>query len=608
MKKIFTYYLLTLLAFSCTSEQTNPAINNDGKIEVSIGQSAKIQSRTLIAEDGFSARWSGGDQIALWAIDESGNVEMEAAVFNMHHFSQNYQTAIFKSLITPLTSSGYTYYATYPAPKSVSGTTATFTLPAVQKGSNAMGIRDIMVATPVQGAALTEGITADLGLRFSHKMHALRIVLPTTAMSNGREVSHIVMKFPTAVVGDVVVDITDPTADTLLQNGTDTITIQIPEGYAAGDYLWVMIHPTELSGDISYWAYSGEYISKEKVITLDKTAEQAHISPMSIPVPEPELATTIVLDITENNLGEEFNTVAIIDQNGAVVREFTKNATDHYTIVINGEIDESYYAGKTFTIRYDSDNAIVEDKVTFNGFVAYGDNNFTSKVPYLFFEDFECITTESASYGDNDYSKTDDRNQPGVSLDNIMCTPGWNAARYWTKGHAMRINTRTQSTRIGIGSFGYTWTSTHYGRLDTPQLKNLKSGKSVNLKLQFDAGGNKHTGSSYTMNSIPLAVAMHTNSANPIDGIPIGHSGKGITDTYTTTLKDFGTTFYYTPGLNDVGNDSFTQTFPTFETSVPAATSATRLVFYPAIDCDNSKTGNAEINIYIDNIRVSIAK
>ena len=74
MKKIFTYYLLTLLAFSCTSEQTNPAINNDGKIEVSIGQSAKIQSRTLIAEDGFSARWSGGDQIALWAADESGNV------------------------------------------------------------------------------------------------------------------------------------------------------------------------------------------------------------------------------------------------------------------------------------------------------------------------------------------------------------------------------------------------------------------------------------------------------------------------------------------------------------------------------------------------------
>ena len=603
MKKIFTYYLLTLLAFSCTSEQTNPAINNDGKIEVSIGQSAKIQSRTLIAEDGFSARWSGGDQIALWAADESGNVEMEAAVFNMHHFSQSYQTAIFTSFITPLTGSSYTYYATYPAPVSVSGTTAVFTLPAVQNGSNAMGVRDIMVATPVQAAALAEGVTADLNLRFSHKMHALRIVLPATAMSNGREVNKIVMKFPCAVVGDVWVNITDATADTLLHNGTDTITIEIPEGYQAGDYLWVMVHPTELSGDISYWAYSGEYMSKEKVITIDKTAVEAHISPMSFPIPEPEPATTIYLDVTENNLGEQFNSFDIIDENGVVIKTFTPNAANRYTIVINGEIDESYYTDKTFTFRYDSENAIVEDKVTFNGFVAYEENNFTSKVPYLFFEDFECITTESANNGDNDYAASD-RDQPGASLDDIMCTPGWNAARYWTKGHAMRINTRAQSTY----AFIKTWASTHYGRLDTPQISNLKSGKTVNLKLQFDAGGNKHSSSSLTVNSIPLAVATHTNSANPIDGIPTGATG--VTDTYSTTLADFGTTIYQTPDLgNTYGAEAFGETYPTFEVSVPSATSATRIVFYPAIDCTtNKKTGNAEINVYIDNIRVSIAK
>ena len=295
--------------------------------------------------------------------------------------------------------------------------------------------------------------------------------------------------------------------------------------------------------------------------------------------------------------------MSIIDENGAVVRTFTPNAANRYTIVINGEIDASYYTGKTFTFRYDSDNAIVEDKVTFNGFIAYGDNNFTSKVPYLFFEDFECITTESGSYGDNDY-KSDDRNQPGVSLDNIMCTPGWNAARYWTKGHAMRINTRAQATKILM-----LFASSHYGRLDTPQLKNLKSGKTVNLKLQFDAGGNKHSSSSskFTVNAIPLAVATHTNTANPIDGIPTGATG--LTSKYETTLADFGTTIGMTPNLgNTYGNDAFGETYPTFEMGVPAATSATRLVFYPAIDCDNSKTGNAEINIYIDNIRVSIAK
>ena len=258
------------------------------------------------------------------------------------------------------------------------------------------------------------------------------------------------------------------------------------------------------------------------------------------------------------------------------------------------------YMHKTFTFRYDSAHAIVEDKVVFNNFVAYDYNNYTSKVPYLFFEDFECITTESESYGNNSYAASD-RDQPGNSLDGIMCTPGWNAARYWTTGSCMRINARSQATKILM-----LFASQHYGRLDTPQLKNLKSGADVKIKVTFDAGGYIHKSSSFSTSGVHVALATHTNAANPIDGIPVGTSGLG--SNYSTTLADFGETHYTFQNLTDVGENAFGGSFPTFSTNIASATAATRLCFYPIIDCDNDGTGNAEGNVYIDNIRVSIVK
>ena len=599
MKKIFTLLLPALFALSCSNE---PVVSTgNGKIEVSIGQSATIKTRTLIAEDGYSARWSGGDQIAIWAANESNDFELVAEPFTMYHLSSIWETAVFTATISPLTGSSYTYYATYPVPNSVSGTMATFNLPSTQLGSNSMGVRDIMVARPTVAGALNEAKVTELDMLFTHKMHAMRIVLPESTM-NGMDITRVEMVFPTAVVGDVTVDITDPAAETTLANGSNTLNIEIPAGYKAGEYIWAMIYPTELVGDVTYRAWAGEYASKERVITLNKSAQPSHISPMSIPVPDPEPATTFIIDIPTNNLGEQFNTLTILNSNGEVVKSFTPRENNRYSWVINGEIDAAVYADKTFTFRYDSDHAIVEDKVTFNGFVAYEENNFTSKVPYLLFEDFSCITTEGESYGNNDYNKRDDRNQPGNSLDGIMCTPGWNAARYWTTGSCMRINARSQATKIFV-----LFASQHYGRLDTPQLKNLKSGADVKIKVTFDAGGYiDDESSSFSTSGVHVALATHTNAANPIDGIPVGTSGLG--QNYSTTLADFGTTHYTFQNLTDVGENAFGGTFPTFSTDVASATADTRLCFYPIIECDNDGTGNAEGNVYIDNIRVSITK
>jgi hypothetical protein len=144
--------------------------------------------------------------------------------------------------------------------------------------------------------------------------------------------------------------------------------------------------------------------------------------------------------------------------------------------------------------------------------------------------------------------------------------------------------------------------------LDTPPLKGLKSGVDVKLKVQFDAGAYKHTSSSATVNSMYISLATHTKESNPIDGIPTGATG--ITSSYDTTIADFGTTYYKSANLgNNFGDNAFGSTFPTQTAEIPSATQATRLCFYPTMDSkEGSFASNAECNVYIDNIRVSIAK
>lgn len=57
---------------------------------------------------------------------------------------------------------------------------------------------------------------------------------------------------------------------------------------------------------------------------------------------------------------------------------------------------------------------------------------------------------------------------------------------------------------------------------------------------------------------------------------------------------------------NSVGDNAFGQSFPTY-TAEFEATSQSRICFYPTIKIVDG-TGNAEVNVYIDNIKVQIAK
>jgi hypothetical protein len=185
-----------------------------------------------------------------------------------------------------------------------------------------------------------------------------------------------------------------------------------------------------------------------------------------------------------------------------------------------------------------------------------------------------------------------------------MPTNGWNAARYWLKPGAMRLNARYQCVKIIIA-----FASSHYGRMDTPLLWNgsygIKPGKDVKIKLQFDAALYQHGDSSATVTNSGIAVATHTNANNPIDGIPTGT--KGIGSTYDTTLEDFGTTLFSKSMSSTVGDNAFGQAFPTYSTEF-TVTSESRICFYPTLSCEDSGISNAEVNVYLDNIEVQIAE
>ena len=601
MKKIFTSVVLALCFVACQQEVTPQHDTPSGKIKVSIGQTLSIKSRTSIGDDGHSAIWSAGDKIALWAESRSGNFAMQAEPFALYHFSESYDTAVFSAFINPMEEGEYTYYATYPIPNSINGTKATYTIAAEQQGDTFVGDCDIMVSNPVTARELAEGVVNDLNFRFAHKMHALRITMPGDGTMNGYPIDCIEFTFPTEVTGDVVVDVANPSAPATLVNGSKNLKVNIPAGYKEGDTVWAMIFPTKLTGEISYRVHASGYKSVYKSVSISKTAQESHISPMSFAVPGLSYVTDLYINVTDNMLGEDYNSITIYDMSGNKLQSHSANSSHtYYATSVNGQIDSSSLSGTQYRVVYESDNAIVEDVVTVSNITPYRNNSVASKVPYLLFEDFSSIHTTHANCGDDDSSYGDDREQPGESLNNYMGSQGWSAARFMVSaGNCVRINVRYQMVKIL-----FSFTTTHRGRLDTPLLNGLKSGSTVKLKVQFDAGAHVAVGSSMDFTGqdcTSISVSTHTNAASAIDGVATGTAESG-------SLADFGET-HFTKFLPDsYAINSWTSAYPTFSISVPNVTNAHRLCFYADTSASIDGIGNEEFFIYIDNIKVSIDK
>ena len=600
MKKLFTSLMLALCLCACSvdMEVTPPDVAPNKKIEVSIGQTLNIKSRTTIGDDGHSAEWSKEDKIAIWAEGSQGDFALNAETFFLYRYVSGLDNVIFTAFIDPMPSDSYTYYAAYPIPNSVDGTKATYTIPAVQQGDNFVGSADIMVATPVTAPELAEGVVSNLDLRFTHKMHALRITLPGEGKLDDMPIDRIEFMFPTEVVGDVIVDAANPDAHVALTNASRNLTVTIPNGYKAGGYIWATIFPTQISGDIKYRVHAGEYISEYHTISLDKTLQASHITPMSIPIPN-LLKTTITIDITDNYLGEQFNTLTITDTESNTSKTFAANSQNVYDIYISGEISADEYKGRVYNLRYESDNAIVENSITLSNFTPYKQNKYATVVPYLLFEDFTSIHTN--------FEKDDERaasimSADGMLLNDYMSVSGWNAAHVkGVAGQSVCVNVRHQST-LGV--------TRSNGRLDTPSIKALKPNANVKLLVQFDMGAYVNSGYSSNNNVFCMAGIHSQAEDSPIGGVVTTKAFGNVDNDNSRVSGQFSTLCLTTPNIaNSYTNNSFDATFPTYSFTAANCTAATRLCWIPC--CSQStwmSSNNAHYYLYIDNIRVSIQK
>ena len=598
MKKFYFVAVLTTLAMLCgCSNAVEEGCVEVAKSEFSIGLPIGI-SRTAMNEEG-KASWIEGDIFTLWAQNRTGGFVISGAEFQMMYYWHSAQSAVFTGNTNTLTEGEYTYYAVSPKPESITNRKATYTLPTEQYGNMADCAYDFMVATPTTSAALKNGEINDLALEFNHKTHLLKLVIPQGGNPLNEPIKQVVFTFPTTVTGNLAIDATTPTANPTVISGSKQLIINIPEGFDEGDVAWGRILPSNISGNVSYYAVStiGER-TIDRTFKLSKECKGGHITPLSLPVPTPIPPTILRFKVGKNNLGEAVQKVSIYDYNGALVQTFSANSSNTYDLVQHGIYEEGKfqtYAGQTFTVRFESQNAIVEQKVTIPSTIAKNDVTTlpTIDVPYLFFEDFA---------GVGNFEKDDERVDNLMSADGMLfstAVSGWNGAHIrGVEGKSVRVNVRHECTVAGTRS---------NGRLDTPTIKNLKPGATVSLKVEFDMGAYANSGFGKN-NEIFCIAGIHTKPEDK------AINGKADTDTqfddYSRIPPLFDrvclTTGYIAQKCN---KNSFGDAFDYYSFVANGCTSATRLCWVPC--CVQKETfwaNNAHYYIYIDNIRVSIAQ
>ena len=604
MKKIYfvALFAMGLLLGGCSQSGDNSEAVEVAKSQLSIGLPIEM-SRTTVDAEG-RASWIEGDTFALWAENKEGVRKMDGAKFSMMYFWHSFQSAVFTAETELMEEGDYTYYAVAPQPKSYADNKATYTIPATQQGDLFNGAYDIMVATPVEGKELLSDEINKLELDFQHKMHILKVNIAKNDL--GVDVGKLVFTFPGNVTGDVSVNITNAASAATLANGSKELVINCANGAGVGEDVWGVIFPQMVIGRVKVVAYGVDgRESVEKSISFMKTFAAGHITPLSFSVPK--VRPTLRFSIGTNNLGESIEKITITANDGKKF-EFTANEQNRYDYIANSASELTAYSGKTFTATFESKSAIVSSTFTMPSNL--GDNvNVVPAltVPYLFEEDFSCIHTAGESYGDNGVA-ADERNQPGVSLDGYMSHKGWNAARFLLGvGTCPRINVRYQVVNI-VMVFG----SYHHGRLDTPTLSNLKDGASVKLRVQFDAGGVEYKGDFSGQEIMSIGLASHTNTTNPINGIPTGTESFSLSPMgpveFSTTLNDFGTTYAVFNMESKYSTSSFGEKYPTYSTEMYEMTNGSRICFYPITSMVYDDINNNECAIYIDNIKVSIAK
>lgn len=495
--------LLPLLTASC-SRQEDPGTKG-GPLRATIGAmpGIAIDSRTALGDDGFSVRWVKGDRIALWARNSAGEVLLSAVPFALYSFNETYRSAKFTGTVDPMPEDAYTYYALSPVPASTQGTQGIYSIPAVQDGAFHSEY-DILAAEPVTGSGLVAGDNSDaVSLAFSHKVHLLKIRIPENRL--GEPVTGLRITFPEPVAGTLRVDAADPDAAPLLTDGSNTLTLEFPTPVDAGAVVYATIAPVEFDPTVPVTLTGICETGESKSIRIPgKNFAAGHSTPIAFTIPEiAKVYTKIALSIAgtgEETLGEKIERFTLTGPEGSDLgdgtnsRSFEVETGGTYEIRFRDGIPAEI-PGATFTVTYESENAVVSDTFIMPELTAETTNTVPAfTVPYLMVEDFS--KTSSFTGGSSTSASA-----AGSDMSNSGLTG-------WVGGQRLKIEAGKCAILKHYNHIG----GPYHSRIDTAPFTSIKEGKTVSLKVAFNCDWKKNKSGSMGI-IVGLSTATNLNSS-----------------------------------------------------------------------------------------------
>ena len=583
-----------LCAFSSCQKGTAEFAGGNGSQTVGFctGDAA---TRTVMNPDGLTSSWENGDRIAVWAKNSAGEYTLNNTPFSV--YGADGSRAFFTATIdSAMPEDRYTYFASCPVPETVSGTTATFTIPSVQDG-RVSGGADIMIATPVLHGPLEEvkelSDYTKLGLTMEHILHQFRFYVPENEDKLGGErIEKIVLDFPKPVAGKVTADFADPSISPELSDGVSSMILKLSEPLVVSSssgrkYAMASIFPTsfDASDSFSIKVYSTTKIGTTEPISLGgRTFAGGHSTPVRILLSDVRDYARIRFTVSANNLGENADAVRLAAPEGCVwgdgstIYEYRPGheITTGETFNIVFEDTDAYraFSGKDVTVTFDTEHVDASQTVRMPDMSSSLIAEISASIPYLLYEDFSGV--ESFNSGDKYSTSNMGSKSPKAFLD------GWTGARVGAEaGKCIRIAARRETSAAGYDA-----------RVDSAPIISLK--KSTDISVSYDYGAdNKYGG-------IPILGADGNVGQNVYVGY--GTDTKGYSSGDDSGTFEEENTFYVKEYTG-----SYTNT-PNSDTRVihSAPTGTLRITWRSAAEYQTGTT-NTTCWLYLDNIKVQIA-
>ena len=591
-------------------------------------------TRAMLASDGKTFLWQTGDRFRLYArtgdgsngFPEVNNTSVDYVDFSYWVNTTTYGRSFFRGQLgADMADADYSYYAVFPRETAVEGTVATFNVPAVQSGEYNPSL-DFMYAR--SSARALQRITDndkdtpehfnDINLILKHQLHALRFTVPNLGvLTSGVRRVHILFSEP--VVGNISVNMANDEVSYTDTSNKVTIDFGEDNEMQAGDTFWVMTLPqTSFSRkvDIRFEDSAGNFTVRQLVaFPTSQTYTKGKITPVKINVPSDIVGYTYIEATTvDTQLGEPVTHLHLDLPEGYYFKDYSNvyaapDVNEVHTFTMFNDLIDNTFRNTDIILSYESEHALIPVPFKFENTLTVGKRNqfYGLETPYLFYEDFNKVTTNSSQYSSTDGSMMDDA---GLT--------GWSGSR-WKSDGDRKILMLSCYVGTTMGN-----TNIEYGRADTPPLRNIKEGKSPKIKVVYDLGLEKHRywelfeGGQCDIQAQLRYGTTEYDASNPVTTggslAIIGILGKGqgypqsqigmLNSSNNLVTCDFtnisgsahGGTSYDSKNMNkDV---SFTT----------SATNNTRITWFEDFYHTDGEPAARTIHLYLDNVRVLITK